>query len=145
MQADLVNQYRGRSVILYDGFCPLCNLAVRVVLLADKKTQYLFAPLREGLLSQLLSHQNLIYSDSVILLEIDMAGQTAVFTKSDAIVRIGQNLNFPWSMLRLIRVIPHSFRDRLYDLVAKNRSRLFGRYDSCPLPPEKYRKNFIHV
>jgi predicted DCC family thiol-disulfide oxidoreductase YuxK len=63
--------------------------------------------------------------------------------KSEAIIRIAQGLGLPWSLAAVLRVLPRTWRDRLYDVLARNRFRVFGRRDTCYLPDPRDADRFL--
>jgi predicted DCC family thiol-disulfide oxidoreductase YuxK len=66
-----------------------------------------------------------------------------VFTRSNAALFVVAELGWPWKTAGVVRVVPKGMRDRGYDLVARNRYRLFGRYDRCLIPSPEFRNRFI--
>jgi len=66
-----------------------------------------------------------------------------VFTRSDAALFVAGALGWPWRVGQLIRFVPHPVRDRAYDVVARSRYRVFGRYDRCLVPSPEFRSRFI--
>jgi predicted DCC family thiol-disulfide oxidoreductase YuxK len=66
-----------------------------------------------------------------------------VFMRSDAALRVARCLGFPWSLAYLLAVLPRAFRDRVYDLVARNRYRWFGRRGTCRVPTSDLRRRFL--
>jgi predicted DCC family thiol-disulfide oxidoreductase YuxK len=66
-----------------------------------------------------------------------------VFTRSDAVLFVAGALGWPWRAARLTRFVPHAIRDHAYDLVARSRYRVFGRYEHCLLPRPEFRNRFI--
>ena len=66
-----------------------------------------------------------------------------VATKSEAAIFVAAELGWPWKAARVARVLPRTFRDRLYDIVARNRYRMFGRYEQCLMPSENSRHRFV--
>lgn len=64
-------------------------------------------------------------------------------TKSDAALRLAQHLRGGWRVLRLFRFVPRPVRDWGYDILARNRYRWFGRYDTCMVPSTEIRDRFI--
>lgn len=64
-------------------------------------------------------------------------------TKSDAALFVSRELGWPWKALGVAGVLPKALRDRLYDVIARTRYRVFGRYEQCPIPREEDRKRFI--
>lgn len=129
---------------MYDGWCALCNGAVRFILRYDRRRTLRFAPL-QGTTARafLLCHPHLSTVDSLIIIETDDSGSETIFLRSDGLLRIAAYLGGPWSFLRFTRIIPRVLRDAVYGLIAAARYRFFGRYDSCPLPPPEYRSRFL--
>ncbi|MBA2527222.1 MAG: DUF393 domain-containing protein, partial [Pyrinomonadaceae bacterium] len=66
-----------------------------------------------------------------------------LLARSDAILHVLSRLGGGWGLLRIGRMLPKSLRDALYNLVARNRYRVFGKYDVCLMPEEKYRRKFL--
>lgn len=126
----------GSPIILYDGICALCNFWVRFVLRRDRQGIFHFAALQsEAAQSFLQQHEVSADIDSIVLLDSGKA-----YLRSDAVARILERMGSP---LRIVRWIPRPLRDALYRLVAASRYRLFGRYESCPLPDPEYRSRFL--
>jgi predicted DCC family thiol-disulfide oxidoreductase YuxK len=107
----------------------------------DRSGAVRFAPLRGETAAKLLSGRpELSGVDSMIW--IDSAGAT--FTRSAAALAIARHVGGIWGMLAsLLRFVPASLRNALYDGVARSRYRIFGRYDACPLPPAEHRSRFL--
>jgi predicted DCC family thiol-disulfide oxidoreductase YuxK len=66
-----------------------------------------------------------------------------VFMRSNAALFVAAELGWPWKAARWMRLLPTGIRDRAYDVVARNRYRLFGRFDRCPTPSPEFRDRFI--
>ena len=64
-------------------------------------------------------------------------------TKSTAALFVAGELGWPWKAARVARVLPIALRDGVYDVIARTRYRVFGRYEQCPIPSEEDRKRFI--
>lgn len=128
-------------LLLYDGVCALCNGAVLFVLKRDARGDVRFAPLQGDTAKGFFaSHPELPAVDSMIW--IDANGQA--FTRSAAAMAIGRYLGGGWSTLAsLATIVPTVLRDAVYDLVARVRYRVFGRYDACPIPPPEHRARFL--
>lgn len=128
-------------LLLYDGVCALCNGAVRFVLKRDRSGAARFAPLQgETAAGRLAGHPELAGVDSMIW--IDSTG--VLFTRSAAALAIARHVGGGWAALAsVLGIVPASLRDALYDLVARTRYRIFGRYDACPLPPPEHRSRFL--
>ena len=128
-------------LLLYDGVCALCNGAVTFVLKRDTSRAVRFAPLQGETATEVLARQpQLVGVDSMVW--IDENGQA--FTRSSAAIAIGRYLGGAWGVLAaVVRVVPPPLRDAIYDVVARIRYRVFGRYDACPLPPPAHRARFL--
>ena len=132
-----------RSIILYDGVCALCNAAVRFVLARDHAKQFYFAPLSGSYAAAVRDRYPATKNaDSIVLVDI-RGSKEAVFLRSDAAIAIAGRLGAPWSALSVTRVLPRALRDAVYDMIARHRYGLFGKYDACPLPDPGVRDRFL--
>jgi predicted DCC family thiol-disulfide oxidoreductase YuxK len=120
-----------RPVIIFDGECVLCSGSAQFVLRHDKHKVFRFLAAQTPLGRALYAHFGLHSQDyeTMILLADGLAT-----LKSEAGVRIAEKLGFPWSLAAVLRIVPRSWRDRLYDVLARNRLSLLGRRDSCYVP-----------
>ena len=132
-------------LVLYDGVCGLCNRAVQAILRRDRAGLFLFASLQGEPGRRALEHHGLLdgLPDSIVLLVDQGKPGERVLLRSAAVLFIAGELGGLWSIFRLLGWLPVSFRDRLYDRVARNRYRWFGRMDSCPVPQNRYRDRFL--
>lgn len=131
-------------VLLYDGVCGLCNSAVKLVLRHDKQHTMRFAALDSDFgLAVAARHPELASADSMAV--VDRAGQAdeQVRLRSDGALRVARYLGGLWLVFLPLTLIPRSLRDAAYNLLARVRYRLFGRYDTCPLPPPEVRARFL--
>ena len=127
-------------VILFDGVCGLCNRWVTFVLERDRKEVFRFAALQSDAGRALLNEYSLPRDklDSVVLV-----AEGRVYTQSSAVLEILQRLGFPWSAAAIATVVPRGFRDAVYDFVAQNRYRWFGRTETCRMPAPSERSRFL--
>ena len=128
------------SVILFDGVCNLCSGFVRFVLPRDEAGKYRFASLQSDAGQALLAEHDLPSDDleSVVLIE---DGESHL--KSAAIIRIATGLGGAYRLLSPFRYVPRSVRDRVYDFVADNRYRWFGKKDRCMVPSGDVESRFL--
>lgn len=132
-------------VIFYDGVCGFCNRSVRIILAHDRDGVFRFAPLQSSFGQALMRrHPQLLGIDSIVLLETQN-GIERVSIKSDAVLRVAALLGGGWRVFLLARLIPVRFRNLFYDLFARNRYRLFGKYEVCPLPSQEVRERFLDL
>jgi len=127
-------------VVLFDGVCNLCNGAVKFIIKRDPAAKFKFASLQSAYGKSQLIRFGLDPDalHSIVVVENDVAYQ-----RSDAALRIAGNLNGPWSMARVFSVIPRFIRDWVYDLIASNRYKVFGRRDSCMIPDAAMKARFL--
>jgi predicted DCC family thiol-disulfide oxidoreductase YuxK len=131
-------------VLLYDGVCGFCNQAVQTILRLDRHGTLRFAALDSGFARAIIErHPSVQAVDSVVF--VDNPGQPGerVSSRSAAGLRVVDYLGGPWKVLLVARVIPARLRDWLYDRFAGVRYRVFGKYDTCPLPAPEVRARFV--
>lgn len=126
-----------RPVLFFDGVCNLCNGAVQWILKRDKQERFLFAPLQSEL-GEKLQQKAGRKLDSLIL---QHGGK--VFVKSSAALEVARLLGLPWALLSVVRIVPRPLRDAVYDWIARNRYRWFGKKDACMLPTPALRARFL--
>jgi predicted DCC family thiol-disulfide oxidoreductase YuxK len=135
--AELFDRHR---LILFDGVCPLCSGFVAFVVKRDRAAVFRFVSVQSGLGQSILSHfgQPRFEWESNVLVEDGRA-----YFKSAAFCRIVRRLPRPWRWLAAACLVPRGTRDWLYDRIALNRYRLFGRYDRCIVPPADAAARFL--
>jgi predicted DCC family thiol-disulfide oxidoreductase YuxK len=127
-------------VILFDGVCNFCNSAINFVLKQDKKGVFRFAPLQSEAGRQLLHQYDLSIQefDSFVLID-----NGRVYKKSAASLRVMHHLPWYWKELQILRIIPTIFRDAIYDFIARNRYKWFGKKDQCMIPTPEMKGKFL--
>jgi predicted DCC family thiol-disulfide oxidoreductase YuxK len=127
-------------IILFDGVCNLCNGAVQFVIERDKNQRFRFASLQSktGQEYQQKAGLSLDRIDTILLVE---NGQ--IYQKSTAALRIARHLNALWSIMYIFIIVPVFIRDGIYDFIAKNRYRWFGKQDSCWMPTPDLKSLFL--
>jgi predicted DCC family thiol-disulfide oxidoreductase YuxK len=127
------------GIILFDGLCNLCSGSVQFILKRDPEGYFKYASLQGDMGSRFLKEYGIPDNvDSIVLIEDDK-----FHVKSDAVLKICRNLKGGWRFFAVFQMLPRSLRDFLYDFMAKNRYRWFGKRESCMLPTEKVRKRFL--
>lgn len=133
-------------VLLYDGVCGLCNRVVQFILRHDDHDQFRFTALQSPLASRLLERHGASAANLdtfYIATNFDQAGEE-LLARSDAAVFVLQELGGGWRILGVIfRVLPRALRDAVYNLIARNRYKVFGKFDICPLPDPGHRHKFL--
>lgn len=128
------------NVVLFDGVCNLCNRYVRFVIERDPDALFRFAPMQSPAGARLLRRHGYVPEnlDTFVLLK---GGR--VYARSDAALEIARRLSGPWRLLGFMKVVPRWLRDRLYDIVARNRYRWFGKLGACAVPSAEDRARFL--
>ena len=132
----------GKKVILFDGVCNLCNASVNFVIKRDRHDRFRYASLQSEIGKRLLEERHIDSNqvDSIVLIEPGVA----YFLKSDAALEIANELGWPWKALHLFNyILPVQLRNNVYDLIARNRYRWFGKKDQCMIPTPSLRSKFL--
>jgi len=130
---------KAAPVLLFDGVCNLCNGAVQFVLKHDTKKVFRFASLQSDVAERLLQqYGHLKKFSSVVLLE---NGQ--LFQKSNAVLKVAKHLPWYWQWAQVFWIIPRFMRDAVYDWIAENRYKWFGKRETCMVPTPELRQRFL--
>jgi len=133
-------------VLLYDGVCGLCNRLVRFTLKNDYDDLFRFASLQGPTASRILECHGASAADLdtfYVVTDFQQPGER-MLARSDAAVFVLQELGGKWRTLGTIFLaLPRFVRDAAYNLVARNRYRIFGKFDACPMPDPRHRHKFF--
>ena len=126
--------------MLFDGICNLCNTSVTFVIQRDKKDLFRFAALQDPVGQQLIEKYQIDSSktDSIILIEDDKA-----YVKSTAALKVARHLGGAYPLLYGFMIVPNFIRNWVYDYVAKNRYKWYGKKDSCMIPTPELKSKFL--
>ncbi|MBT8245907.1 MAG: DUF393 domain-containing protein [Winogradskyella sp.] len=138
----IVNVPKNKQLILFDGVCNLCNSSVLYVIKRDKKDTFLFAPLQSKIGEQIIEDFNVDTSktDSILLYN---PLTHKIYSKSTAALRVSKSLTFPVKVLSVFSIIPAFIRNWVYDFIAKNRYRWYGKKDACMIPTPELKAKFL--
>ncbi len=128
------------AVIVFDGVCALCSRWVRFLLRFDRQGRYRFAAMQGAHGSHLLRAHGLDPNDPLSFLLVDAQG---AWTDTNAILRVLAGLGGVWRLAGALGVLPQTWRDRAYRVLARNRYRWFGRHDTCYLPDAEQAARFL--
>jgi len=123
-----------KPLVLFDGVCNLCNSSVSFILKHEKNSVLYFSSLQKFGQPELLEIVKNV--DSIIFIEKDK-----VYTKSTAALKISKYLK-GYSWARVFLIIPPAIRDFIYDIIAKNRYKWFGKKDQCMIPNPDLKARF---
>lgn len=131
---------KDHKIILFDGVCNLCNGAVTYIIRRDKKNLFKFAALQSEIGQQLISKFNIDTSkvDSIILIDGEKH-----YEKSSAALRIAKYLSGAYPLLFGFMILPKFIRNAVYDYIAKNRYKWFGKKESCMIPTAELKSKFL--
>ncbi len=127
-------------VILFDGICNLCNASVQYVIKHDKKKLFRFASLQSSFGESVLKQYNLPVNtfNSFILLS-----DNKIYTRSTAALLVAKKLSGLIKLLYAFIIIPRFIRDAVYDIIAKNRYKWFGKKEACWVPTPELKSLFF--
>lgn len=129
-----------KPLLLFDGVCNLCNGAVNFIIDRDHLQRFVFASLQSNLGQQIARKYNLPENDfkSIVLVK-----ENKVFLKSDAALEVSRDLSGGWRLLFGFKIIPKFLRNYIYDIIAANRYKWFGREDQCRVPSADIQNRFV--
>lgn len=135
------NLPQDKKIILFDGICNLCNTSVQYIIKNDQKDIFRFVSLQSELGQKITKHlcisdRNI---DSIVLYEPGRA----YFLKSDAALKIAKDLGGFLSWLAVFSFLPKFFRDYIYDYIATNRYKWYGKKESCMIPTPELKAKFL--
>jgi predicted DCC family thiol-disulfide oxidoreductase YuxK len=128
------------AVILFDGVCNLCNGFVQFVIRRDPAGRFRFGTLQSEAARRLIASSAVTgpLPDSIVLVE-----DGRIWTQSSAALRVARRLSFPWPLAYAFVLVPRALRDWVYQVVARNRYRWFGKREVCMVPTPALRARFI--
>ncbi len=128
------------QIILFDGVCNFCNSSINFIIDHDPEKHFKFAPLQSdfGQKTLLRFNKNTEDFDSVILLK-----KNQLYQKSEAALEITQYLSGFWKYLVVFKILPTFILNFFYDIIAKNRYRIFGKSDTCRMPTSDLKERFL--
>lgn len=129
-----------KPLILFDGVCNLCNNSVTFVIERDPSAYFQFAALQSEQAAERIAEftDKTALPDSIVLID-----EKGLHTRSTAALRVARHLSGIWPLLYVFAVIPAPIRDIVYDWIARNRYRWFGKEDSCMLPTPELQQRFL--
>lgn len=135
------NLPKDKKIILFDGVCNLCDATVQFIIKRDKKDVFRFVALQSDLGQQIISHIGIDTSktDSIILYEPGHA----YYYKAEAAIKIAKQLGGLFFLMGIFSVLPNWLSNKVYDYVARNRYKWYGKKDECMIPTPEMRAKFL--
>ncbi len=136
-----MNIPKNKKLILFDGVCNLCNASVQYVIKHDKHNVFMFTALQSQFGQQLINEFNIDTSklDSILL----YTPEKGIDYKSTAALKIATKLGFPINLMCVFFIIPPFIRHWVYDFIAKNRYKWFGKQEACMIPSPELKSKFL--
>ncbi len=130
-----------KQLILFDGVCNLCNTSIQYVIKHDKNNRFLFAPLQSTLGKSIITHYNIDTSkmDSILL----YTPGKGIYYKSTAALKTASQLGAPTNLLSIFLLVPAFIRNWVYDFIAKNRYKWYGKKEACMIPTPELKARFL--
>ena len=129
-----------KVLVVFDGVCVLCSGFAKFILKRDSAFAFRMTTAQSPLGQALYRHYGL---DAETFETNLVIADGRAYAKLDSVAVTGARLGRAWRALTLLRLLPRPLADWLYDRVARNRYALFGRTDSCMIPPPEWRERFI--
>lgn len=140
MTANQTDQHQGHPIVLVDGVCHFCQGLTKWIIKRDPEGKYHFASLQSDVAKKLLEQGNLSTDsmDTFVLIEDEK-----YYTRSTAALRLAKGLKFPYPLLYVLIIVPKFIRNAIYNTVARNRYRWFGKDEACMLPTPEIKDRFL--
>ncbi len=131
---------KNKTILLFDGYCNLCHSSVQFVLKHEKNNDLYFTSLQSPSGIEILNHYSINpkETDSLVLIEKNKA-----YIKSSAALRVSKYLKGLYPIAFGLLIIPSFIRNWVYDYVAKNRYKWYGKMDNCLVPDGNLLKRFL--
>lgn len=132
---------KDKKIILFDGVCNLCDNTVQFIIKKDKKDIFRFVAIQSDLGQEIIKYIGVDTSktDSILLYE---PGQ-AYYYKAEAAIKIAKEVGGIYSLMGMFSVLPKSLSNSVYDYVARNRYKWYGKKEECMIPTPEMKAKFL--
>ena len=126
-----------KKLILFDGVCNLCNSFIK----HDTNHVFMFTALQSNIGQEIIKAYNIDTSktDSILLYD----SENGLASKSTAAIKIASKLGFPRNLITIFYIIPPFIRNWVYDYIAKNRYKWYGKQEACMIPTPELKSKFL--
>ncbi|MEZ4788350.1 MAG: DCC1-like thiol-disulfide oxidoreductase family protein [Flavobacterium haoranii] len=137
----MINLPENKKIILFDGVCNLCDASVQFIIKHDKKDIFRFVAIQSELGQNIIKYLGIDTSktDSIILYEPGIA----YYFKAEAALNIAKELNSWHSILYVFIHVPNFIKNGIYDFIAKNRYKWYGKKEACIIPTPELKAKFL--
>lgn len=127
-----------KTIVFFDGHCNLCNGTVQFLIKQDKAETLYFSSLQSSFAQSLIPAKIQLTKDSIVLLD-----KETFYIEADAVFQIIRKLN-NWTRVFLVfRILPSKLATTLYQCIARNRYKFFGKRKECMIPDAKVANRFL--
>ncbi|MDB4009654.1 DCC1-like thiol-disulfide oxidoreductase family protein [Polaribacter sp.] len=132
---------KNKKIILFDGMCNLCNNSVLKVIRFDTKNNFIFCALQSEIGQEIIRDLEIdrLKMDSIILYE----SPNNYTYKSTAVLKTMNTFGGWWNLTQICWIVPPFLRNLIYDFIARNRYKWFGKKDNCMYPTPALEKRFL--
>lgn len=127
-------------LVIFDGVCNFCNYWVNFAIKRDKKKRLLFSPLQGNTAAKILLDYKI---DPGTITSVILIDNGKAYSQSSAAIRICKYLDGGWKLFYMLIIIPKFIRDSIYNIIAKNRYKWFGKKDTCMIPTPALKERFL--
>lgn len=127
-------------LVIFDGICNLCNGTVQFIIKRDRKKRFSFTTYQSKTGQDILKQNGIPVKDQSTV--VYLKNGVPCF-KSKAVLEILKDLGCCWNLLYILIVIPPFLRDFVYDIIARNRYKVFGKSESCMVPTLEQMDRFL--
>ena len=137
----MIDLPKDKQLILFDGICNFCNKSILMIIKHDTKDKFVFASLQSDIGKEITNYLGIDIStiDSIILYKPSIA----YYIKSTAAIKIMNQFNGLWKTSCFLWIFPEFIRNKVYDFIAKNRYKWFGKKEACMIPTIEIRAKFL--
>ncbi len=130
-----------KKLILFDGVCNLCNASIQYIIKHDHKDVFRYAALQSEVGEQIIKTYDIDTSktDSILL----YSKENGITYKSTAALKIAGQLSFPINLMIVFMIVPTFIRNWVYDYIAKNRYKWYGKKEECMIPTPELKSKFL--
>jgi len=130
-----------KKIILFDGVCNLCDSIVQFIIKNDKNDVFRFVALQSDLGLSISRHIGVdtLKIDSILLYEPNVA----YFYKAEAALKIAKYIGGIYGLLLVFSIFPKGISNAVYDYIARNRYKWFGKKESCMIPTPELKAKFL--
>jgi predicted DCC family thiol-disulfide oxidoreductase YuxK len=134
---------KGAHLVLYDRVCGLCSRLLRFLLTHDRRGVFAFASLQSATGRAVVEGLGGDTTELTSFYVLANYRNRRIFARSNAALFVASQLGWPWKAAVIARVLPVAVLDRAYNVIARNRYRVFGRFEQCLAPRPEFRSRFV--